>query len=43
MLAAQGGSLDDVVLQFERILIHQNKFVLQDAGCPANATKNKPI
>ena len=27
--AAEGGSLEEVVLQFERILIHQNKLVLQ--------------
>jgi hypothetical protein len=30
--AAQGGSLDDVVMQFRRILIHQNKLVLQDGA-----------
>jgi hypothetical protein len=30
LAAAEGGSLEDVVLQFERILIHQNKLVLQD-------------
>jgi hypothetical protein len=27
--AANGGSLEDVVMQFRRILIHQNKLVLQ--------------
>jgi hypothetical protein len=27
--AAEGGSLEEVVRQFERILIHQNKLVLQ--------------
>jgi hypothetical protein len=30
LAAAEGSSLDEVVPQFERILIHQNKLVLQD-------------
>jgi hypothetical protein len=30
LTAAKGGSLEEVVRQFERILIHQNKLVLQD-------------
>jgi hypothetical protein len=29
LTAAKGGSLEEVVRQFERILIHQNKLVLQ--------------
>jgi hypothetical protein len=30
LTTAEGGSLEEVVLQFECILIHQNKPVLQD-------------
>jgi hypothetical protein len=30
LAAAQGGDLEDVVRQFERILIHQNKLALQE-------------
>jgi hypothetical protein len=30
MLAAQGVSLDEVVMQFRSILIHQNKLVLEE-------------
>jgi hypothetical protein len=30
LAAAEGGSLEEVVRQFERIFIHQNKLVLQD-------------
>jgi hypothetical protein len=29
LAAAKGGDLEEVVLQFERILIYQNKLVLQ--------------
>jgi hypothetical protein len=30
--AAEGGSLEEVVAQFERIVIHENKLVLQDGA-----------
>jgi hypothetical protein len=29
LAAAKGGDIEEVVLQFERILIHQNKLVIQ--------------
>jgi hypothetical protein len=36
--AAEGGSLEEVVLQFRRILIHQNKLVLGDEPAAKRAS-----
>jgi hypothetical protein len=41
LTAAEGGSLEEVVLQFERVLVHQNKLVLQGVR-PAEASNTPP-